>query len=192
VKPKFLHQAERRLKIRQRRLSRKLKGSCGREKARHRVAVDHEHIANQRKDFHHQLSRNLVNRFGCIAVESLNINGMLKNHTLAKAITDAGWAQFLSFTTYKMSWAGGTVPRVDRFFPSSKLCSTCGEKHQHLTLNIRQWVCLNCQTIHDRDKNAAVNILNYSTAGAAETYASGDTSAQSGTRPSKPTAFRRG
>lgn len=173
-KPKHLYRSERRLKIRQRRLSRKVKRSNGRQKARLPVAKLHEHIANQRKDFQHKLSRELVNKYGSISFESLNVAGMVKNHNLAKAISDAAWSQFVGFCEYKAKWANGQVLRVDRFFPSSKLCSDCGHKNKSLTLNIRQWVCLNCGSIHDRDINAAKNILRESTAGAAESYATGD------------------
>lgn len=187
-KPKHFYASERRLKIRQRRLSRKVKGSNSRGKAKLVVASIHEKIANQRKDFHHKLSRTIVDTFGAIAFESLNINGMLRNHNLAKAIADAGWNQFVSFVEYKAAWAGSEVLRVDRFFPSSKLCSDCGAKHKSLTLNIRQWVCTECGVIHDRDENAAVNILNESTRGARESYAVGDMS--SAVRHSAPEKFQ--
>lgn len=175
VKPKYLHRAERRLKIRQRRLSRKAKGSNGHTRARIQIAIQHERVANQRKDFHHKLSRRLADEYGCIAFESLNVSGLLKNHSLAKAIADAGWSQFVNFTAYKALWAGGNIVRVDRFFPSSKLCADCGERNQALALNVRQWVCLNCGSVHDRDINAAINILNQATVGATESYAMGDT-----------------
>ncbi len=170
-KPKHLYRRERRLKIRQRRLSRKVKGSNSRRQARLPVAVLHERIANQRKDFQHKLSRELVDKYGVIAFESLNVASMVKNHNLAKAISDASWSQFVGFCEYKQAWANGQVLRVDRFFPSSKLCSDCGHKNKNLTLNIRQWACLNCGSIHDRDTNAAINILNQATAGVAESYA---------------------
>lgn len=175
-KPKHLHASERRLQIRQRRLSRKVKGSNSRGKARFAVAATHEKIANQRKDFHHKLSRTIVDNFGVIAFESLNVNGMLKNHKLAKAIADAGWSQFVNFVEYKAAWDGRAALRVDRFFPSSKLCSACAAKHKSLTLNIRQWVCTECGVIHDRDENAAINILKETTRGARESHAAGDTS----------------
>lgn len=195
-KPKHFYASERRLKIRQRRLSRKVKGSNSRGKAKLVVASIHEKIVNQRKDFHHKLSRTIVDTFGAIAFESLNINGMLRNHNLAKAIADAGWNQFVSFVEYKAAWAGSEVLRVDRFFPSSKLCSDCGAKHKSLTLNIRQWVCTSCGVIHDRDENAAVNILrqssvqvlNESTRGARESNAVGDMS--STVRHSAPEKFQ--
>lgn len=172
--PRHFYRSQRRLKIRQRRLSRKRKGSKHRNHARLPVSVLHERITNQRKDFQHKLSRELVDRFGSISFESLNVAGMVKNHHLAKSISDASWSQFVMFCEYKAAWSGGQVLRVDRFFPSSKLCSDCGHKNKNLTLNIRQWVCLNCGVIHDRDTNAAINILNQTTVGATERYATGD------------------
>jgi len=186
--PRNLKVSERRLKIRQRRLSRKVKGSNSRGKARFAVAAIHEKIANQRKDFHHKLSRTIVDTFGVIAFESLNVAGMMKNHNLAKAIADAGWNQFVNFVEYKAGWDGREVLRVDRFFPSSKLCSDCGAKHKSLTLNIRQWVCTECGVIHDRDENAAINILNETTRGTRESYAAGDTSQL--VKPSAPEKFQ--
>jgi putative transposase len=180
-KPKHLHRSQRRLVIRQRRLSRKQKGSRRRNAARLPVAQLHERIANQRKDYQHKLSRQLVNRFGVIAFESLHVAGMVKNHSLAKAISDAAWSQFVGFCEYKAAWANVSVLRVDRFFASSKLCSGCGETHKHLTLNIRQWACMACGLIHDRDTNAAINIynaslLNQATLGARESHATGEMS----------------
>jgi putative transposase len=172
-KPKYLHRSQRRLAIRQRRLSRKKKGSKHRNAVRLPVAKLHERVANQRKDYQHKLSRTLVDRFGSISFESLNIAGMVKNHSLAKAISDAAWGQFVGFCEYKAAWANSQVLRVDRFFPSSKLCSDCGEKHKNLTLNVRQWVCVACGVIHDRDTNAAINILNQTTLGARESHATG-------------------
>lgn len=169
--PKYLRKSERRLKIRQRRLSRKQKGSNNRAKARLRVAGQHERVANQRRDFHHQLSHRLVERFGLIAFEDLNVNGMLKNHHLAKSITDAGWGQFVGFCEYKASQTGGQVQKRDRFFASSKLCSVCGQINHQLKLSDREWLCTGCGTLHDRDENAATNILNGDTGGAPEIYA---------------------
>lgn len=173
VKPKHLHKSERRLKIRQRRLSRKVKGSSSRKAARLALAKLHERVGSQRRDFQHKLSRKLVDRYGSISFESLNVAGMVKNHNLAKAISDAAWSQFVGFCEYKAKWANGQVLRVDRFFPSSKLCSDCGHKNKSLTLNIRQWACLNCSVIHDRDTNAAINILKQTTTGVAESHAGG-------------------
>ena len=174
--PKHLKRAERRLRIRQRRLSRKTKGSNNRNKARHQVALIHEKVANQRKDFHHKLSRQLVDQYGHIAFEDLNIQGMLKNRRLAKAISQVGWYQFIQFCEYKQAWAGGTIAKADRWLPSSKMCSTCGDVKKSLKLSERSWVCLSCGTHHDRDINASKNILNKSTVGATETHAYGDMS----------------
>lgn len=156
--PKHLRQTERRLAIRQRRLSRKTKGSNSRRRARMIVAVQHERVANRRKEFHHQLSRQIANRFGSVAFEDLHIAGLLKNHHLAKSIADAGWAQFVRFVSYKVNWAGGSVAKADRFFASTKTCSACGHVNHSLTLNDRSWICAICQTEHDRDLNAAVNL----------------------------------
>jgi putative transposase len=154
------------LKIRQRRLSRKVKGSNSQHKARLVVAFTHEKITNRRKDFHHQLSRRIVDQFGSIGLETLNIKGMAQNHNLAKSIADAGWAQFVTFIEYKAAWSGAEVVRHDRWFASSKTCFDCGFVHKNLKISDRQWVCPECGVIHDRDENAAHN-LKPSTAGAA-------------------------
>jgi putative transposase len=146
------------LKIRQRRLSRKTKGSHSRARARLIVAVQHERVANRRKEFHHQLSHQIATRFGRVVFEDLHIAGMLKNHRLAKSIADAGWAQFVQFVAYKLAWAGRSIAKADRFFASTKTCSVCGEVNRTLTLQDRSWVCANCQTDHDRDLNAAMNL----------------------------------
>jgi putative transposase len=156
--PRHLRQAERRLKLRQRRLSRKAKGSNSRKRARMIVAAQHERVASCRKEFHHQLSRQIANRFGSVVFEDLHIAGLLKNHHLAKSIADAGWAQFVRFVSYKVDWAGGTVAKADRFFASTRRCSVCGEHNAALTLNDRVWECDVCQTAHDRDLNAATNL----------------------------------
>ena len=187
--PRHLRKQERRLRIRQRRLSRKQKGSRNREKARQRVVVQQERVANQRRDFHHQVSRTLVNRYGVIAFEDLHIKGMLSNHRLAKSIADAGWSQFVTFVQYKQQWAGGDVVHADRWFPSSKTCSVCGTIRQSLALSERSWLCLACGTAHDRDTNAAQNLLHITTVGAAESYACGDTSPSVDARPRKPNSF---
>lgn len=173
--PKYLRKSERRLKIRQRRLSRKAKGSNNRGKTRLQVALQHEKIANQRKDFHHKLSHSLVSRFGFIAFENLNVAGMIQNHSLAKSIQDAGWSEFVGFCEYKSSWTGGIVEKQDRFFASSKTCSDCGWINQALKLSDREWTCLGCGKVHGRDTNAAINLLNKSTLRARETNACGDT-----------------
>ncbi len=192
--PKHLRKAERLLKIRQRRLSRKAKGSIGRAKARHVVATIHEKIGNQRKDFHHKESRKIVDRFGIIGLETLNVRGMVKNHNLAKSISDAGWSQFVQFLTYKTAWSGGEIVKHDRWFASSKLCHVCGEKNNSLVLSDRIWTCPQCGTIHDRDRNAAMNLKPSasstcaSTVGATESNAGGHMS--SAVRRSAPEKFK--
>jgi len=184
--PKFYRNTERILKIRGRRLSRKLeakkqnklwanrdKGNNSIKKASQKLAATHEKITNRRLDFHHQLSRQLVDNFSTIVFEDLNIKGMMANHNLAKSIGDAGWSQFVNFVTYKQAWNGGETLHVDRFFPSSKLCGDCGHKNTNLKLHHREWTCQNCGVIHDRDINAANNILKQATQGAWESNAVG-------------------
>lgn len=170
--PKFLSKSQKRLNRLQRSLSRKVKGSQNRNKARLLVALSHEKVAQQRQDMHHKLSLKLTCENQAIALEDLNILGMVKNHKLARAISDAGWGQFVSMLEYKGELYGCQLRRLDRFFPSSKRCSNCGYIKQDLTkLNIREWDCPECSTHHDRDVNAALNILKFSnsTAGSAET-----------------------
>jgi len=166
--PKYLRQAERRLKKLQRSLSRKQKDSSNRNKARLLVARQHEHVARQRADFLHKLSHRLVNEHGLVKLENLNVSGMLKNHSLAKSITDSGWGMFGRFCEYKADWYGSEVQRVDRFFPSSKTCNVCGCINHSLTLADRFWTCEGCGTYHDRDENASINLLNAPTVGATE------------------------
>jgi putative transposase len=146
-------------------------------------------VANQRRDFHHQLSHTLVSRYGVIAFEDLHVRGLLTNHRLAKAITDAGWSQFVTFVRYKQRWAGGEVVQADRWFPSSKTCSACGAVHHALSLSERKWMCPTCGARHDRDVNAARNLLNVTTVGATESYACGETSLLLDARPRKPNSF---
>ena len=153
----MLIKSEKRLKVLQKRLSKKQKGSNNRNKARLRVANLHEKISNQRKDFHHKLSTRLIRENQTVCLEDLNVSGMLKNHKLAKAISDVGWSQFKSFLAYKSEWYGKNFIEVNRFFPSSKLCSKCGVVREKLNLSEREWEC-GCGAKHDRDLNAAVNI----------------------------------
>lgn len=157
--PHHLRKAEQKLKRLQRQLSRKKKGSQGWQKAQLALARQSEKVANQRKDFQHKLSRRLVEVNRLIGFENLNVVGMLKNHHLAKSVQDAGWSEFVRQCEYKGGWYGCHTEKVDRFFPSSRLCNVCGEKHPSLTLSERKWVCLGCGTAHKRDENAAINIL---------------------------------
>jgi putative transposase len=148
------------LKRKQQKLSRKQKGSNSRNKARRLVAKVHSKIRRVREDFLHQLSRKIVNENQVIAVENLNVKGMVRNHNLAKAISDCGWGQFCTMLKYKSQWEGKTYIEVDRFFASSKTCNVCLNRVDNLDLDIRSWTCDKCQTHHDRDINAAINIRN--------------------------------
>jgi len=174
--PKHLRQAERKLKRLQRQMSRKHKGSNGYQKARLRLARQAEKVANQRQDFQHKLSRELIAQNELIGFENLNVVGMLKNHHLAKSIQDAAWSQFVRFCEYKGAWYGCHIEKVSRFFPTSKLCSACGQKHQSLKLSQRKWLCIGCGVVHKRDLNAAKNILTeiQNTVGTTEINADGE------------------
>lgn len=148
-----------RVRILQCRAARKQKGSCNCRKAKRRVARAYRKVANTRKDFHHKFSRKLVNENQVIALEDLAVRNMTKNRHLARSISEQGWTEFVGMLEYKAEWAGRTVVRVDRFFPSSKTCSSCGFVVEKLPLNIRAWNCPHCGIHHDRDVNAAINIL---------------------------------
>lgn len=156
--PRHLERAAKNLKRKQQKLSRKVKGSNTRNKARILVAKAHEHTANARKDWLHKLSRRLVDENQVIAVEDLHVKGMMKNHCLANAIGDVGWGMFTGFLEYKAARAGKGFIKVNRYFPSSKTCSCCMHVQSSMTLNIRSWRCDKCGILHDRDINAAKNI----------------------------------
>jgi putative transposase len=156
--PKHLYRHQKNLARKQKKLSRKTKGSKSRERFRKIVAKVHERIASSRQDFLHKLSRKLVNESQVIVVENLNVKGMVKNWKLSKAISDVGWGKFVNFIDYKLKQKNGELVEVDRFFPSSKTCSSCGYILSELSLDIREWDCPNCLTHHDRDENAALNI----------------------------------
>ncbi|MFM6195909.1 MAG: RNA-guided endonuclease InsQ/TnpB family protein [Planktothrix sp.] len=160
VNPKHLNRHQENLARKQKKLSRKTKGSSAREQSRKKVAKVHERIANSRQDFLHKLSRKLVNESQVIVVENLNVKGMVKNQKLSKSISDVGWGMFINFLDYKLQQRSGKLVEIDRFFPSSKTCSSCGHVVDELPLNIREWDCPNCHTHHDRDENASLNIRN--------------------------------
>jgi len=142
----------------QRELSRKAKGSNNREKARRRVAKVHAQIADRRRDFLHKLSTRLVRENQTVVIEDLTVRNLVKNHGLARAISDASWTELRSILEYKCAWYGRELVVIDRWFPSSKLCGACGTVREKLPLNVREWTC-DCGAVHDRDVNAARNIL---------------------------------
>jgi putative transposase len=150
-----------RLKRLSRSLSRKQKGSANRAKARIKLAKLHARIANIRADALHKLTTDLTCRFHTICIEDLNVRGMMKNRYLARSIMDMGFFEFRRQLEYKAAMRGGVVVVADRFFASSKTCSACGHKLDALSLSVREWVCPDCGTIHDRDRNAAKNLLAY-------------------------------
>ena len=170
--PKYLRKAEKKLISKQRRHSKKKKGSHNRKKARIKLAKLHCKVRNQRYDFHHKISRKIVDTYGYIAVEDLNIKGMVKTHHLAKSISDAGWGQFLNYLTYKAEEAGCKVEKVFPYYTSIN-CSVCGNSVPK-TLAQRIHRCPFCNTAIDRDLNAAQNILLKSTAGTAGSNAWGE------------------
>ena len=144
----------------QQHLSRKKKGSRGFENQRLKVARLHEKIANSRADYLHKCSISLVRRYDTICIEDLNVKGMVKNRHLSKSITDASWGKFVSMLTYKAEWNNKKVVKVDRYFPSSQTCNVCGYINKDIKdLSVREWECPECHTHHDRDVNAAINIL---------------------------------
>lgn len=151
--PKFLRKAQSKLKYVQRKYS-KHKG----KRTKHKLAILHEKVANQRKDFLQKTSTKLIRENQTICLEDLNVKGMLKNHNLAQAISDAGWAMFVAMLEYKAEWCGKNILKIGRFEPSSKTCSCCGAINKKLTLKDRLWTCSECNVLHDRDINAACNI----------------------------------
>jgi putative transposase len=157
--PKALRSNEKKLKRLQRSLSKKKKGSRNRQKARFCLAKQYLRIRNIRQDFLHKLSTDLVRRFCTIVIEDLSVSNMVKNHHLAKSISDQGWGEFRRQLDYKTKLANQELVIADRFYPSSKLCSICGQKNDRLQLKHRKWTCDFCGTVHDRDVNAAINLL---------------------------------
>ena len=156
--PKWFRESQSKLRKYQKHFSRKFKGSKRREKARLEVARIYQKITNQRDWYLHNITSWLVENYDIISIENLNIKGMLKNKKLSKSSSDASWAKFISMLEYKCNWYGKTLVKIDRWFPSSKTCSSCGTKIELLPLNVREWECV-CGAVHDRDVNAANNIL---------------------------------
>ena len=148
-----------RLALAQRRLAKKQKGSANRARARVTVARVHARITDRRRDHLHKLSTRIIRENQTVIIEDLSVRNMVRNHTLARAISDASWSELRAMLEYKADWYGRTVIAVDRWYPSSKTCSVCGVITAKLPLAIREWVCASCGVRHDRDVNAAKVLL---------------------------------
>ena len=157
--PRFFATDEKKLARAQQHLARRQKGSKNREKARCKVARIHARIADRRRDYLHKLSTRLIRENQVICVESLSVKNMMQNPSLAKAIADVGWGEFVRQLEYKAQWYGRRLIKIDRWFPSSKTCSSCGAVLENLDLAVRAWRCPACGAQHDRDVNAAKSVL---------------------------------
>lgn len=178
---KFLKESERKIKHLQRELSKKKKGSHNREKARLKLAIAHEKLSNKRNNYLHQLTTKLVKENSIICIEDLNVKGMLKNHKLAKSIADCSISMIRKMLEYKCQWYNRKLVVIDRWSPTSKKCNCCGHIMKDWNLGIREWDCPNCGTHHDRDINAAKNILDegmkiLDTVGTTDSACGGDSS----------------
>jgi len=157
--PKYYARDEKKLAKAQRKHARKKKGSQNRKKAQRKVARLHVRIADRRRNYQQHLSTRIMHENQVVCVESLAVKNMVKNHALAKSISDVGWGEFVRQLGYKARWYGRTLVKIDQWYPSSKTCSVCGSVLDSLDLSIRTWVCPACGTRHDRDTNAAKNVL---------------------------------
>ena len=157
--PRFLRKDEKKLAKAQRRLAKKKKGSKNRVKAKRKVARIHAKIGDRRRDYQHKLSTRIIRENQVICVESLTVKNMVQNHCLAKSISDVGWGEFVRQLEYKAQWYGRTLVKIDKWYPSSKRCFDCGHVLETLPLDMRVWTCPECHVTHDRDHNAAKNVL---------------------------------
>lgn len=158
--PKYQEKIEKKIKHLQRLYSKKKKDSKNQEKARLKLAIAHEKLSNKRKDYLHKITTKLIKENDIICIENLNIKGMTKNHHLAKAIQDASFGTLVNMLKYKALWHNRQIIEIGRFYPSSKICHSCGHKMNYMGLEIRKWTCPVCGKHHDRDVNAAINIMN--------------------------------
>ena len=159
---KYFIKSQKRLKKLQRRLSKKQKGSNNRQKAKLKVQKVHTKVTNQRKDYLHKISNEITNQYDIICLETLNVKGMIRNKHLSKSIVDVAWSEFIRQLEYKAKWRGKTIIKIDKWFPSSQICSYCGANTGKKPLNIRKFDCPQCgKKDIDRDINASINIRNY-------------------------------
>jgi putative transposase len=159
--PRFYRKMLDKLVVEERKLSRCKLGSNNRNKHRIKVAKLHEKVANQRKDFLHKLSKQLADNYDAVVIEDLNMQGMSQTLNLGKSVADNGWGMFTTMLKYKLEWQGKQLVKVDKWFPSSQLCSDCGfQNPETKDLSVREWICPNCGEKHNRDHNAAINIKN--------------------------------
>lgn len=156
---RFLKRKLKKLKYIQRQHSKKKKDTSSRERWRKKLAIQYEKVTNQRLDYLHKITSQLINENQVICIENLNVKGMVKNHKLSQAINDVSWGTLTKLLDYKCKWNSRELIAIDRFYPSSKTCSSCSHLMVEMPLNVREWTCPSCGTIHDRDINAAKNIL---------------------------------